>query len=101
MPLLVGATPIDLAGSMFTTMEEVVHRVRGRNGSVWNLTQLPRDLDETVIPVNAREVSGFHGDAELAGKEIAHSLDTGAIVVVTAQGHGSIDRIAEEFGGQG
>ncbi len=44
-----GATPIDLAGSMFTTMEEVVHRVRGRNGSVWNLTQLPRDLDETVI----------------------------------------------------
>ncbi len=51
--------------------------------------------------MNAREVSGFHGDAELAGKEIAHSLDTGAIVVVTAQGHGSIDRIAEEFGGQG
>ena len=96
-----GATPIDLAGSMFTTMDEVVHRVRGRNGSVWNLTQLPRDLDETVISLNAREISGFHGDAELAGKEIAHSLDTSAIVVVTAQGHGSIDRIAEEFGGQG
>ncbi len=96
-----GATPIDLSGSMFTTMKEVVERVRARNGSVWNLTQLPRDLDDTVITLNATEFSGYHGDVELAGKDIAQALDTGGAVVITAQGHGSIDRIAEEFVSQG
>jgi transcription-repair coupling factor (superfamily II helicase) len=96
-----GETPIDLAGSMFTTMSKVVDRIRARNGSVWNLTQLPRDFDDTVINIEVREISGYQGDAELAGKDIAQALTSGSTVVVTAQGHGSIDRIAEEFAGQG
>jgi transcription-repair coupling factor (superfamily II helicase) len=96
-----GATPIDFAGSMFTTMSEVVDRVRARNGCVWNLTQLPRDLDERVINLDARAISGYHGDAEIAGKDIAQALEAGSTVVITALGHGSIDRIAEEFGSQG
>ena len=96
-----GATPIDFAGSMFTTMSEVVDRVRARNGCVWNLTQLPRDLDDNVINLDARAISGYHGDAEVAGKDIAQALEAGSTVVITALGHGSIDRIAEEFGSQG
>lgn len=96
-----GATPIDFAGSMFTTMSEVVDRVRARNGCVWNLTQLPRDLDSNVINLDARAISGYHGDAEVAGKDIAQALEAGSTVVITALGHGSIDRIAEEFGSQG
>jgi transcription-repair coupling factor (superfamily II helicase) len=68
---------------------------------VWNLTQLPRDLDEMVINLDARAISGYHGDAEIAGKDIARALEAGSTVVITALGHGSIDRIAEEFGGQG
>ena len=96
-----GATPIDFAGSMFTTMSEVVDRVRARNGCVWNLTQLPRDLDDNVINLDAKAISGYHGDAEIAGKDIAQALEAGATVVITALGHGSIDRIAEEFGSQG
>jgi transcription-repair coupling factor (superfamily II helicase) len=96
-----GATPIDFAGSMFTTMSEVVDRVRARNGCVWNLTQLPRELDDTVINLDARAISGYHGDAEIAGKDIAQALEAGSTVVITALGHGSIDRIAEEFGSQG
>lgn len=96
-----GATPIDFAGSMFTTMSEVVDQVRARNGYVWNLTQLPRDLDERVINLDARAISGYHGDAEIAGKNIAQALEAGSTVVITALGHGSIDRIAEEFGSQG
>lgn len=95
-----GATPIDLAGSMFTTMSEVVSRVRARRGSVWNLTQFPRDLDDTVITLDASEISGYHGDAKTAGKDVAQALAVGSTVVVTALGHGSLDRIAEEFGGQ-
>ncbi|HBK39082.1 MAG TPA: transcription-repair coupling factor, partial [Actinobacteria bacterium] len=96
-----GASPIDLSGSMFTTMSEVVQEVRQGNGSVWNLTQLPRERDDTVIMLNASENKNYHGDAELAGKDIAHALAAGSTVVVTAEGHGSIDRIAEEFDGQG
>jgi transcription-repair coupling factor (superfamily II helicase) len=96
-----GATPIDFSGSMFTSLSEVLDRVRGRNGSVWNLTQLPRDLDDLVIHLDAREISGYHGDAEIAGKDIAQALEAGSTVVITALGHGSIDRIAEEFGSQG
>jgi transcription-repair coupling factor (superfamily II helicase) len=96
-----GATPIDFSGSMFTSLSEVLDRVRGRNGSVWNLTQLPRDLDEAVIDLDARALSGYHGDAEIAGKDIAQALEAGSTVVITALGHGSIDRIAEEFGSQG
>jgi len=95
-----GATPIDLAGSMFTTMSEVVSRVRARRGSVWNLTQFPRDLDDTVITLDASEISGYHGDAKTAGNDVAQALAVGSTVVVTALGHGSLDRIAEEFGGQ-
>jgi transcription-repair coupling factor (superfamily II helicase) len=96
-----GATPIDFAGSMFTTMSEVVERVSARSGCVWNLTQLPRDLDDNVINLDARAISGYHGDAEIAGKDIAQALEAGSTVVITALGHGSIDRIAEEFGSQG
>lgn len=96
-----GAAPIDFAGSMFTTMSEVVDRVHARDGFVWNLTQLPRDLDDNVIALDARAISGYHGDAEIAGKDLAEALETGSTVVITALGHGSIDRIAEEFVGQG
>jgi len=66
-----GASPIDLSGSMFTTMSEVVREVRHRNGSVWNLTQLPRERDDTVITLNASENNNYHGNAELAGRDIA------------------------------
>jgi len=96
-----GATPIDLAGSMFTTMSEVVDRIRARHGSVWNFTQLPRDLDDGVVNVDVSDISGYHGDAEAAGKDIAQALALGSTVIVTALGHGSIDRVAEEFGSQG
>jgi transcription-repair coupling factor (superfamily II helicase) len=54
-----------------------------------------------VINLDARAISGYHGDAEIAGKDIALALEAGSTVVITALGHGSIDRIAEEFGGQG
>jgi transcription-repair coupling factor (superfamily II helicase) len=96
-----GASPIDLSGSMFTTMSEVVREVRHRNGSVWNLTQLPRERDDAVITLNANENNNYHGNAELAGRDIAQALGIGSTVVVTAEGHGSIDRIAEEFDSQG
>ena len=96
-----GATPIDFSGSMFTSLSEVVDQVRGRDGSVWNLTQLPRDLDDMVINLDARAISGYHGDAVIAGKDIALALEAGSTVVITALGHGSIDRIAEAFGSQG
>ena len=57
-----GATPIDFSGSMFTSLSEVVDQVRGRDGSVWNLTQLPRDLDDMVINLDARAISGYRGN---------------------------------------
>lgn len=96
-----GAAPIDFSGSMFTTMSEVVERVNARDGFVWNLTQLPRDLDDSVIYLDASAISGYHGDSEIAGKDIAQALESGSTVIITALGHGSIDRIAEEFVSQG
>ncbi len=97
-----GSVPIDLSGSMFITPEKMESEIRHGGGSIWNLTPLRSDADispNTVITCDSPHVVDYRGRPEELMAEIREWLGLGERVVLTAQGRGSLERMAEELGG--
>ncbi len=92
-----GASPIDLSGSMFTSMETVVKESLENNGAVWNLTPLPTDAKDEVINLDAQEIEPYRGNSELFISDVKTWFEQDSQVIITAQGHGPLERIAEEL----
>lgn len=97
-----GLAPIDLSGSMFTSIDSVVEAVRESSGWVWNLT--PLSIDETsatnnVVTLNTQQVDSYRGKPEQLISDLQSWLRDDKSVVLVAQGRGPLERISEELGG--
>ena len=92
--------PIDLSGSSYLPMDEVrLHAQRA--GMPWvELSPLTRDeetSDVDVIDLGIDEAPSYRGDAERAVTQLRAAARTGTAVVLTAEGHGSAERFAEQL----
>ncbi len=92
----VGAdVPIDIAPAPYLTVDEVMATAMTRGGRWWELSSL-RSPDPDV-DIGAVVPEAYRGDASVAFGDIRQWLGTGSRVIITARGHGPLDRLAEEM----
>lgn len=87
--------PIDVRPDAYLTFEEVVESALVRDCRWWDLSTL-RSPDPDV-DLGARLPEPYRGDASASFADIRAWLAAGTEVVISARGHGSLDRFAEEL----
>jgi len=95
-----GQAPIDLSGSMFTNVTTVIEDVIATNGSLWNLTPLAVDQSTSVndvVSFDTAHIDAYKGKPEKLVHDLKSWLAEDFRVVLSAQGRGPLERVAEEL----
>jgi transcription-repair coupling factor (superfamily II helicase) len=95
-----GQVPIDLSGSMFTDIVTVSEETKKANGSTWNLTPLATDESTTignVVTFDTAHIDTYKGKPDQLVHDLRSWLAQDFRVVLSAQGRGSLERVAEEL----
>ena len=93
------AAPIDLSGSSYLALDDVRQACLTRGQHWIDVSSLARDveLDADVVDLGIEETSAYRGDAEQALAQLRTWAGAGWRVVLTAEGHGSAERFAEQL----
>ena len=91
-----GQTPIELAPAAYLTLEEMEDSARARGGSWWEVSSLPQEDADVTVP--ASPAPEFRADAPAALDFLRGVLAERHRVVVVGEGHGPLERLAEELG---
>ncbi len=90
-----GETPLDLAPAPYVAVDELRESTIARNGVWWDLTSLA--MDDPDIDVAATLPPIYRGDTRAALADIRQAVAGGKRVVLVAEGHGPVQRMAEEL----
>ena len=97
-------TPIDLSGINYRSMEDLRLDAVAARQSWFEVTPLSADVEtsaDTIIDLGAVATPSYRGDLEVAHADLTTWLGAGNRVVLTAEGHGAVDRFAESLAGAG
>ncbi|MEN9751316.1 MAG: transcription-repair coupling factor [Actinomycetota bacterium] len=89
------ASPINLSTGDYLTVD-ALHQAHPE-GPWWTLSQFDSD-DEDYVRVDAASIPSFAGNADGAIEHIAARVEQGWHVVVSAEGHGLVERAAQVLG---
>ena len=84
--------PIDLAAGGFVTMGDFTQHLDGR--ALFTVSQFGAD-DDTLVPLNVLDVPNFIGLDTSAVDWIADQVQQEYLVVLSAEGHGTAERMGE------
>jgi len=104
-------TPIDLGAAAYQAVADVRSAALERDLGWWTISPFGADIsdegdglapvDVDVLQLDVRPADNYRGDTDRACADITQWISsTGPVVVVTA-GHGTADRLAETFRGEG
>jgi transcription-repair coupling factor (superfamily II helicase) len=92
------ASPIDLSTGDYLSLEAL--RDSHPQGSWWTLSQFDAD-DDDFVRIESAGIPSFAGNADGAIEHIAARVAQGWHVVVSAEGHGLVERAAQVLGEHG
>ena len=90
-----GETPVELAPAPYLTLAEIEESARAAGSTWWEVTSLPREDADVTVP--ATPAPEFRADADAAIDFLRTVLTDRHRVVVVGEGHGPLERLAEEL----
>ena len=90
-----GDTPIELAPAAYLTLPDIEESARAAGRTWWDVTSLPREDADVTVP--ATPAPEFRADADAAIEFLRGGISGGHRVVVVGEGHGPLERLAEEL----
>jgi transcription-repair coupling factor (superfamily II helicase) len=101
-----GAAPLDLGAAAYRSLLDVRDHTRAIGLPWWSVTpftadrDLETDLDDDAVVLAEHAPPAYRGETERAMADVKDWLGRGWRVVLTAEGHGSAERIVEVLRGQ-
>jgi transcription-repair coupling factor (superfamily II helicase) len=92
-----GKAPVDLGAAAYRSLVDVRDHARGIGLPWWSVSPFTsdEDLDDDTVVLAARQPTAYRGETQQAVADVRGFIADGWRVVVTAQGHGSAERIVE------
>ncbi|MFM1917043.1 MAG: hypothetical protein RJB01_558, partial [Actinomycetota bacterium] len=92
----VGAdVPVDLAPAAYFSIDELRDAARAHGSNWWDISSL--SMEEPDLVFEAAPAEEFRGDASAALEFIGRELSRAQRVLILGEGHGPLERLAEEF----
>ena len=89
--------PIDLSAAGFVSLSDFTSKLDGRQ--LFTISQFGAD-DDSLIPLGMFDIPNFKGLDLSANEWIEDQVKHGHLVVLTAEGHGTAERLAEQLAAQ-
>ena len=92
-----GQAPLDLGAAAYRSLVDVRDHTRALGVPWWTVSPFTsdEDLEDDAVVLGARQPVSYRGDTERAVADVRAALADGWRVVLTTEGHGPAERIAE------
>ena len=96
-----GQAPVDLGAAAYRSLVEVREHATAHGLSWWGVTPFTGDaeLEDDAVVLAARQPPAYRGETDRAVEDVRRWLADGWTVVLTTEGHGPAERLAEVLRG--